>query len=658
MQKETQFLDDPFSDSDNISLTPWGRGFFQEDQEDGLTDADKIDEITSARKAFWNACGYTSQRSSDIRPHFLCKANFIFKNRQCTMSKDVICHLLSDSKTLFSRSYQVYTSSHPYYRSFRNDTGKTPQEQHESCVTYAMTQCPQQNDIYSSLLNRLFTYASNCKCHVFTLQDKLLTHFLPDDTDGFFNKVIAPGLQELSDETSDILCKHMILSYLDAASSCPETKRATCLKYLSFFALGGETILHQLKEWIPDTSLSCEDASTFICNCLRHYCEQEYSIISAQKISGHFKDKYRIADYSVYQDYQENLNRLSGYLSSLESTSTNLAANLSDLYIFSQEPSQATHTILSQIDINALSVGFQKYLRTIGVTANNLFVEGAANQILLHCHRHNIADCFPFYCMLLFIIGKSILFSERSNRCLTFNNSEEICKCLRRIQTQSSSSQKHRCAQIKFLYDICCSCQNLKISREECWNLFFKFCGFKPLSNAEKNLYIKISAESDIPIIKLQLEVDKRLHLCLPICEETQYCYIPGSLLHLGKYAVFLKKHPDALNICINKIYRHKKTWEKHIKSYFKEWSSATFSIHSVNLICEEIAAHQKWKNVPGFSTSELESLFGIKPSHSDFNLLVKELKRLLVESAIRRILNDNARDILTNLVYKSLFQG
>ncbi|WP_140397211.1 hypothetical protein [Flavonifractor sp. An82] len=211
MQKEPQFLDDPFSDSDNISLTPWGRGFFQEDQEDGLTDADKINKITSARESFWNACGYTSQRSSDIRPHFLCKANFIFKNRQCTMSKDVICHLLSDSKTLFSRSYQVYTSSHPYYRSFRNDTGKTPQEQHESCVTYAMTQCPQRNDIYSSLLNRLFTYASNCKCHVFTLQDKLLTHFLPDDTDGFFNKVIAPGLQELSDETSDILCKHMIL---------------------------------------------------------------------------------------------------------------------------------------------------------------------------------------------------------------------------------------------------------------------------------------------------------------------------------------------------------------------------------------------------------------------------------------------------------------
>ena len=134
-----------FSEKNHLKLIPEGAGFAAEDEmcelDSGAT-IRKINQIRSDFKASAKRRGakLEGRRSRDEK-QFISKANFILTHRSFTAfddPEDVLLSLLADTSTLFSRSYQIYTANHEFYRGLRSQHGKTPADELRCCRSRAL----------------------------------------------------------------------------------------------------------------------------------------------------------------------------------------------------------------------------------------------------------------------------------------------------------------------------------------------------------------------------------------------------------------------------------------------------------------------------------------------------------------------------------------
>lgn len=132
-----------------------------------------------------------------------------------------------------------------------------------------------------------------------------------------------------------------------------------------------------------------------------------------------------------------------------------------------------------------------------------------------------------------------------------------------------------------------------------------------------------------------------RINSCFPVELEHLYCYESASYLHLGGYAKFVDCGTRVIQNCLSAIQNSSKTaapkWEKIKASYLNQWGAISSNSDKVKTICD---AACKLIRSPTLG----EPYINFVAEHCD-DRSAKELKMLIVETAIRLALIEDAKE-------------
>jgi len=224
----------------------------------------------------------------------------------------------------------------------------------------------------------------------------------------------------------------------------------------------------------------------------------------------------------------------------------------------------------------------------------------------------NDNSIFPFHYFMVCIAGTKQLFtSPRTVR------GEKVLQTCTDQRSKLTLTQEQRTQRIRFLHELNSACNLGREDRSRNWNLFLSVHGTRIQSKEECELWGKIlydgipengnvEANEDIPTIELTLLCLERLRACLPDGFKTLYCYHPGSFMHQGGFAKFLKQRPDVLNACVQRIAQ--RDWTKYRRKYLLKWANPKCDQAAIWALCNQRANLIRWGTISENLNSVFES--------------------------------------------------
>lgn len=648
-----------FSEKNHLKLIPEGAGFAAEDEmcelDSGAT-IRKINQIRSDFKASAKRRGakLEGRRSRDEK-QFISKANFILTHRSFTAfddPEDVLLSLLADTSTLFSRSYQIYTANHEFYRGLRSQHGKTPADELRCCRSRALqtVKSPEQRRRYELILRRLEEKAAHEGRQVTELEPILVFQTGP-----FPGSISLPAVE--AEDAEGV--KRFLAS--------PAGHSLLYNQHKAFiYGCAPDRLCGILHEWFPDIELKPAEEPSFALDVLWTYFAQARSIPAEKQAAGHYADSHRKIDKIHCKEYQNQKNSLKDVIQRYKKCS---AADYEHIF----EPDRIYEVYKTDHHLGK-HPGNRTWFESI-CNATKEFLKSEEN---IAGGVENIIDCigqsgvdaleFPFHYLMVIAAGKSALF--RGAR--TLNGTKVMSFCSAPYDSKLPEYEQ-RIRRISCLHQLNMVCELDREARSENWNLFLTVHGTKIESKAELEmwqeiLYGKASENTkkepieDIPAIELTLLCLECLQNCLSEEIETLYCYTNGSFMHQGGFAEFLKRHPQALNVCVERVQR--KDVSADIQKYQAEWAKLDYDSAAIQKLCRKRAERIRWGNdfnqeledfCRPFYQSEENTTKEPEQLEQRVSRSVQELKTLLVEAAFRKVLNHNAAKSLAAQAEKLL---
>lgn len=637
-----------FSEKNQLQLIPRGQGFLAEDEINEW----RGDGIDKARRDFQASAkrpgAKLEGRKSRDEKQFVSKANFILKHRNfenCFEDReDVLLSLLADTATLFSRSYQVYTMNHEFYRDLRSQHGKTQADELRCCRNRALHSIrdAEQRKRYEFILSRLEDKATAEGLHIIELEQMLIVQSISG---------MPTGEGEKRRLTSSGGCRLFYNNRKVYAYGCVPDRLCAILR-----------------KWFSDIELKPDEESTFALDVLWTYFAQASIIPAEKQAAGHHFNSYTSIDTIRYQQYKDKKRRLRVLVQRYKEWES-----IDYKHIFQ---SDTDYELVETHQHSGRFLGDKgKFESICSITKDFLQLESDISggvENILDCIEQSGSDIseFPFHYLMVVATGGNALFSGA--RILSGGTVLNTCKSL---QNSGMNLEEQRIKRIECLRQLNQICDLDRATRSKNWNLFLTVHGTEIRSRGEVELWRSIlygetsentkkEPQEDIPVIELTLLCLDCLRNCLPDEMETLYCYSIGSNMHQGGFAKFLEQYPKILNDYTMRLQRKDIAAER--KKYLEEWAKPDCNLTVIQKLCRDRAVRTRWDNdlkqkLEFFCLSLYQKNNVSKDVEQLKNLIsenVQELKDLLIEAAFRRALNDEASTRLATQIEKLLSRG
>ena len=666
-----------------ISLIPISRGFISEEEMEVLSDSAECAKIEIVRKQFKRRvlekkAGIGERKSRDERP-FVNKTQFILSRKQEPYGDSLLLDLLADKTTLFSRSYQVYATDHPVYLELRRQQGDTADTQLQHCLNEALVKVPsERKEHYEKLLRDIAEKAAQEQKSLLEIEqammdeavgpsvsDRVLEEFIrqaeenlkADDVLNELNELFPDW--ELTQQETEYLCR----SWLKMVG-----EHGAFQKYREVYTYdtpeGITKAENYLRNGFSELELQPEEAQTFISNVLRSFFCCVKSLSLEKEAAGHHTAHYFVYDRKACKAYLERKERLQKVLEQYQdwkkqdemSAFQSLPSLLVDsAYCFAEEQKKS-------VPVGEIIKATKDYLLNTRGGAEHVS-ESLANTVVIETissSGNTIAE-FPILYLMVCVAGTSQLFS--TPRVLTTQAFLDVLKSPYYQKPARWRQRIHRIDVLHKLHELCGLDRN---QRSVSWQCFLQIHGSVIESAEEADLWRMIiyggakkidfdNPEEDIPPIELSLLCSDCLQTCLPIQPERLYGYQGGSVLDMGGVALFLWKYADVLPACVQRIKQRPERWKNIQKQYLKQWSMVPCNLLEIKEQCRQGSALIRWGTIPNASQEELrgfcQSLHKGDVDEKRIASDTEELKMLLTEAALRVVVNEQARQVLADII-------
>ena len=663
------------------------QGFIPPEEMAELIAVSECKEIERGRKQFKKMVlgkeERTVERKSRDEQPFVNKTQFILMREHEAYWDHLLPDLLADQTTLFSRSYQVYATDHPFYLELRRQQGNTSATQIQACINEALFEAPnekkecyarilrsiaekaeQENKTLPEVEQEMLDAAINQKVKDQVLEDLISWIEKSVKADDVLNELknISPNWEFTQQET-----EHLLRGYLRA---CREVNSGKYWIFQQICTYGTPIGMEHARKWlgdyIPNLELREEDMQAFISGVLKIFFYRARSLPLEKEAAGHYSARYWVCDKTAFLAYQKRKEYLEKALKKYEKWSVEeeliKASELPDPIVDLMGTSDKKMQIC--VPEGKIAEATREYLSFTRGGAKHFDVD-LAQEVIRQTTvvAGNKIDCLPMLYLMVCVTGSSQLFAtSRSVK------KRAIQAMLKRPYHRKPAEWQQRIWRIDFLNNLHELCGLDRNQRAVSWQCFLQIHGSDIQSSEEADLWWKViygdkndfnHSEEDIPPIELSLLCSEFLQTCLPIQPEYMYGYQGGSILHLGGFARFLQKYPDVLPDCIQRIKQRPERWEKIQKNYLKQWSMIPCDLLEVKNQCCQGSKLIRWGTISNASQEELsrfcQSLH--KDNEADEKQIasdVEELKMLLTEMALRTVLTDRARQVLADKIEKA----
>lgn len=221
-----------------------------------------------------------------------------------------------------------------------------------------------------------------------------------------------------------------------------------------------------------------------------------------------------------------------------------------------------------------------------------------------------------------------------------------------------NANAEQRVAAMRFLKAILCELDSGVQCRKESWEALSVILGHAIASQEERDAWREVCAtdctgDSELPLIRLDILLQETAdNKCITEQPERLYSYRRGSALQFGGYEQFLRERPETVDMVAGRILRDGKRWETICSEYWRMWCSGDVLTAEAAALCAEAGNLIRWSSI--FNGYDVSALCKAK-QREDVEM---ELKALLTEQALRKILNDRARDVLKDAARELLARG
>lgn len=622
-----------------LTLWPRGVGFHSKKEEQISPDSELSEEIEKYRKRAHeilhplrlgpqrrktakcnkNAAATQPQRTDRTEKHFICKSAYILQNKETAFGKQEIAYLLADSGTLFSRDYQVFFDNHQIELENKKrlgPLGNLENQRHTAIdIVLEKLDISDLRTKYKTMLEKIQLRSGQKRKSLSELAAELLNAYYPDEI-----RVVGKD-QELVEKNN------RAIAILNA------------------------------NEWLGGTDLSGVEARLFFEQVLPvyHYWMDRFK--TATESTGHFKKEYRmwqVENFKKEAKRQKGLARLFLHTMVLKNIAQNqqLYQKITcpfDIESFSTYPTEQA-AMLSPKQIAAIQDATKRFLRTTR-SKRTMAEEEEARMVSLITQVYATTkkdQTFPFYYLLLCVSGTGRIFAK--TQWISYENVKSFIEYPYR---EKPDKKTQRISRMQFLMDLM---DALKLQSEDCeknWRLLLRL--HVAVAESEETAAIVDEPSTWVNAVYKQYLTD-----CLPVEEWTLYSYPSAHKLTLGGYSRFLKDNRTVVDTCVMQILDDPE-WNGVIETYLDYWSAPILDPQDARKLCKDAAAIIFWDEwdvgLWNFS-KELYTAKKLQPEQHeqtgqpkrperDVTTDVEVLKSLIVETAIRTILTDQARDVL-----------
>lgn len=669
----------------SIHVFPIGNGFLTKEETATLTSIHECEKIQAVQGQFrrmvlGKVANATSRRSRDERL-FVCKAQFILQHEHEHCWEHFLIDLLADQTTLFSRNYQIYAADHPAYLNLRRQQGSNSKEQLRLCMNKALSKAPnKEKRRYENILLLIVKKAGQDAKPLTELEQDIinavvdwkitsreLKEFLSwakenVKVDEILNAVkkLLPNW-EVTRQEADYLLQGCLQENGRTGMGLFHFYRKLCTYFTSY---GEARVVNWLNHWNPDLKLRNEDAQPFVSDVLETFFASIMALPLEKEAAGHYKARYREFDKNACLAYQKRKERIERALKKYQEgrveekliKESELPDPIVDLI--------GTSSKKSQIDVkeDKIAEDTREYLSFTRGGAKHFDVDLAKEAVRQTAvAADNKIECFPMLYLMVCVAGSSQLFET----CRSLGK-ESLQGAFEIPYHQKPARWRQRIHRIDFLHKLHKLCELDRDQRSASWQWFLQIHGSAIESAEEADLWRMIiyddnegidfdNPKEDISPIELSLLCNDCLQTCLPIQLEYLFGYQGGSVLHMGGFAQFLQKYPDVLPACVQRIKQRPDRWKDIQKQYLKQWSMIPCDLLEIKEQCRQGCELIRWGTLPNISREDIYEFFKSLPKNkvgkkrimSD----IEELKILLIESALRITLNEQARGVLAHKI-------
>lgn len=644
MKKDVQFTD--------FSFMPKSQALFSVDMTQDLEyNSAPYKEINQARETFQRAAktkgAKPEGRKTRDEKAFISKLNFILSHQDFTRfenSEDVLISLLTDSSTLFSRQYQAYEMNHQFFRGLRSEHGKTLEKELQYCRDYALRNVREgdQKKRYEHILSKLEVKSALEGWKLSKLESRLMSMVAMRQT-AKGNPLFEIKRTDVDEAFMDALRNHRLdqLFYI-------------WWKNLVYSMLP-EQLCSTLEEWCPDIRFTPDEKESFP-PVLQDYFYCMKRLPAEKRAAGHYVPSYTQADSNCCKEYLNKKHRLGEAVRRHKTWKPDDPEQLFNKglryhYIKDKE------TVCSKQISRALT-------EFLGKPCGN---DEALECMVKRAERtKNIdTDLFPFHYLMVAVTDQDRLSSTPD----TLGSGRILATCNSPYKSKFFKPEKEqKIKRIRLLHEVNIACKLSPEARSKNWNLFLRVHGTRIESKEEYDLWKDIiypegsdEAKENIPVMELTLLCLDCLETCLPNQMETLYCYHSGSPLHQGYFLKFIEQNSNVLDACVKRV--KQKDWAKYKRKYLREWGKLECDPDAIWALCSERADLIRWGGISkGLNEKLMDFCSAAYSAIGRKSMLperieesVQELKSLLVETAFRTILKQEAVAVLAEQAEKLL---
>lgn len=664
--EHVRFDDKPAKPQKYVQLRTIGKGFHSEAEYQYESDPAKIKKIEDHQEAIRKAFSYTDDRATRRENHFICKSDFLLKHQNLDLTQDQLIYLLTDTEILFSPQFQIYRGDRHY-----NEKSRKRFRDVLKCEDDALQAVPDADrDMYRTILRRLRAKADSEKKHISDLQRELLDQInvpVISDSDAKAALLLLTYTNNLDDmqttfdpelNLNDVNIRATINNYANIVLSTKDKLDDCKLKLRAHLPQNGRLVRQILQEWIGDVTLTEEQAADFIPKVLSRYTADVCSIKPAKEASGHFHRDYRVWETNEFVKDCDKRKRLETLLEELRKWQDEKLNPFpyEDVSFFTGADQTCD---LSDKQITAIRRLTKEFLQTTRSQMKGIR-DASITSLTAQVYRETKADgLFPICYLILCVAGTGRVFT--SGQDISYEQVEAVLKTPYR---QKPSIEIQRFARIRFVKELI---DVLELASEESiknWRAFLQIHEARIGSIEENALWHEIlqsfTAEKSgiIPPIEVQMIGRQYLEECLPIQPERLLSYIAHSELTESGYAEFYHQHQDLIRTCASRV-QNSNQWKEIIKVYNKYWAAVEIDLAEARDYCKSKSELLHWESIQKATKCNLgrfcNGLYSEHSSHVRIDAAVEELKSLILETALRIVLTNQARDILRKKIEETL---
>lgn len=562
------------------------------DKESGEPSAKQLAKIKRYRENAQKVFYLTDPHLARKEYWLLSKQRFLMDEQNAhSITADQLIYLLGDWNTLFNRRFQDYAHDKPFYDAWKSEIGETAEDVRAYLITEALVKVddPELRKRYTFVLTAMQAAA--------------------DQEEGAAGCV--PELSMLRGEEREAFFADVLQNYLARQRELPAIWKAA-------------------GRYHP--GLSAEEAE------------------AANADMGRVERLRRLIKvYDEWNPAQFNVRNL-----------TNGCEYQSNMYT-----GEEGCELLSAKQISNIVTVTKRFFNLVKPRSTAEVQDGLTRAVILHIllgdkgseerrrtPRQSLMG-FPFVFLMVCATDRE-LFTKKTT--IHYDKFADRCSAAGHVYDERPSKARQRSARIELLRELLTICDLSPEERLLNWNMFLSVHGLEILSPEEFQLWREITQKlpERMPI-ELEVCASECLGVCIPALPEELSSYHAGSVLHLGGAMKYLRDHPDVLPRLVECFPRRDDYWVDVEKRYFDAAFSFDYGSEKIKdgLLQLSNRAIFNWEEIPGASHRDMvefcESLYQGEAQPERVESNVKELRSLLVETALRKDAEKRTRKVISD---------